>query len=509
MEKDQNGKRLEYLLQDGYILNRFRLLMSDTLEPYEFPRKRWEMTAGATAYKSWIYIFGNKLKSFYKDEITKVTLKNGMINYKFGRNKLLSEKRLSKALINDFLPTKWLKENDNFEKLFSCYFGGISKVNETFRGIILNDIDIYDIVSSYPDTMNSDLLCPYGNPVEFKDGDLHIYKLYVKNDIINKYGLPFLREAEFNKDDKIKTNAEYNKVLKEGTTYYLTNYELDRFIKYYNPSKNDYELRVLYSFKGKPFKYFFGEYIDHWYKLKDESKKLNNVFLKNFAKIMLNSLYGKFGTKRQRTNYHYDKDKNEYIEITELSDNLYYLPIAIYITACARMKLVDMVDTQYNEFDYCDTDSIFIRGGFKVDQSLLGSELGKWEKENKHSYKIVVRRAKQYYAECTINGKNCKECKKPMKLAFAGINFLRTDDKMSSENITEKQRQYINNLTHDDFIFGKIIGNQLTPLNYNGIGKILFENEKEIPPIWHYPPMQEQIYITKEQFLNNYKKSST
>jgi hypothetical protein len=82
---------------------------------------------------------------------------------------------------------------------------------------------------------------------------------------------------------------------------------------------------------------------------------------------MLNSLYGKFGTKINRPSGYIVNEDEEFhdkgeivMKEPETSKISKYLPIAIAITSYAMMKLVDAIDNDYCGFSYCDTDSLFV-----------------------------------------------------------------------------------------------------------------------------------------------------
>lgn len=72
----------------------------------------------------------------------------------------------------------------------------------------------------------------------------------------------------------------------------LTNIDLKLFLEQYNV--NDLEYVCGWKFKG--FQGLFTEYIDKWMKRKIEATKEKNYGQRTLAKLMLNSLYGKFAT---------------------------------------------------------------------------------------------------------------------------------------------------------------------------------------------------------------------
>ena len=80
-------------------------------------------------------------------------------------------------------------------------------------------------------------------------------------------------------------------------TMCLTSVDLELFLKHYNV----YNLEFIGGWKFKASDKLFRDYIDKWGKIKEESGKNGNVGMKTLAKLMLNSLYGKFALNPQVT----------------------------------------------------------------------------------------------------------------------------------------------------------------------------------------------------------------
>ena len=108
---------------------------------------------------------------------------------------------------------------------------------------------------------------------------------------------------------------------------------------------------------------FFDSFIDYFYDIKCHStgsKKAN-------AKLVLNSTYGKFGTKKLSPIYEHSYDKNcNVFKSTKLDeeclDKGVFVPLASMVTGYARHDLktvAESVGVQY--VDYFDTDSLHFR----------------------------------------------------------------------------------------------------------------------------------------------------
>lgn len=140
----------------------------------------------------------------------------------------------------------------------------------------------------------------------------------------------------------------------------------------------------------------FSEYVNKFFTIKNTSKGAK----KAIAKLLLNTLYGKFGMKRQRETYinidYIEELKENGIKFVQLDHELgdvlkaiidleseyIQVSIASHVTAYSRIylhqSLQKMLDKGNNLF-YCDTDS----GVFdKEMEENVGKDLGLWDLEN-------------------------------------------------------------------------------------------------------------------------------
>jgi len=162
----------------------------------------------------------------------------------------------------------------------------------------------------------------------------------------------------------------------------------------------------------------FSEYVQYFYMKRLEAKEQGNKVLNYFYKIMLNSLYGKFGQRAQqwekindanideccvesRNGIHNIKifGGGEWKKTGEFEEAFDSFPaVAAHVTAYARMLLYTYVEkVGIENVFYCDTDSLFVNGqGY---QNLLSdinpSELGKLKVEN-ISDVTTIRGCKDY-----------------------------------------------------------------------------------------------------------------
>jgi hypothetical protein len=200
---------------------------------------------------------------------------------------------------------------------------------------------------------------------------------------------------------QIKNNMSFlpNEYVKSSNgdivTLTLTNVDLELFFEHYNVS----ELTYHSGWKFKAIKGLFSTYIDYWSQRKIQAKKNNNTALYRISKLMLNSLYGKFGLNPDvRSKYPY-LDENGVVRYglypAEVRDSI-YIPVASFITSYARNKTIRtsqaIKDYTFNKYGidyyiYSDTDSIHL---LDIDEKELASfvdvddyKLGAWKLESK------------------------------------------------------------------------------------------------------------------------------
>lgn len=163
---------------------------------------------------------------------------------------------------------------------------------------------------------------------------------------------------------------------------------------------------------------FFTDFVDYLYKYKSKDK--TGVY-----KLVMNSLYGKFGQKHKYdTGFKVIEEGGVYNieECYELNGVIYdYLPedkeikeyhrkayplIASYVTAGARIYLYqEMLKVGLDKIIYCDTDSLVINDSEEnIKKKLeIKNELGKWEIKFKGEFQA---RGLKYYRYRETNNDN-------------------------------------------------------------------------------------------------------
>lgn len=197
----------------------------------------------------------------------------------------------------------------------------------------------------------------------------------------------------------------------------------------------------------------FKEYVDYFYNLRVKYKQEGNVIMDKFAKIFMNSLYGKFGQKNEnlvlvgKTDVdenviyrYYDAKEKKWKYYAVIDHKIYvkqgyveaynsFVAIASFVTAYARCVLWDYIEKAGLEnVLYCDTDSLFVTSeGYKRLQPFISdTELGKLKIE-KVSDRIRINGAKDYEFAGEVKLKGVKkDAKKVDENTYEQIQFVRT-----------------------------------------------------------------------------------
>lgn len=330
-----------------------------------------------------VKIMAQALQVMFLEDLTKMTIgSNALKDYK----DIISLNRFHHL----FTTIDYNLDNE-FRK---AYKGGFTYLNpkwkdkDTGKGITL------DVNSLYPSCMLKPL--PFGDPKHYegKYKEDKLYPLYIQ-----KITCSFKIKENMIPTIQIKNSYFYasNEYIKdtegEIETLILTSIDLELFLEHYEV----YDLKYIEGWKFKSIRGVFDEYINKWTERKIKAGKEGNKGQRQLAKLMLNSLYGKFATSQDvQEKYPYIDErgiiKYELSEKTQ-KDGL-YLPIACFITAYARDKTIrtsqaitDYSLKKYGEdkYIYSDTDSISTTLSIEEVKQFCDIddfELGKWAHEN-------------------------------------------------------------------------------------------------------------------------------
>lgn len=304
-----------------------------------------------------VEIMARALEYMYNENLLKMTI---------GSDALANYKEMNKNFSRYFPILDFPIDQD----IRKSYKGGFTYLNECYIEKTVGNGLVLDVNSLYPSVMKNEYL-PFGEPLFFegKYEEDKLYKLYIQcitcSFEVKKGMIPTLQ---------IKNNPSFvpNEYVKSSdgdlVTLVLTNVDFDLFFSHYNV----YDITYHGGWKFKALKGLFNNYIDYWTERKINAKKENNNVLYIISKLMLNSLYGKFGLNpkvRGKIPYLNDEGVVKY-KLTDMEiRNAIYIPVATFITSYARRKTIttsqaikDYTINKYHKdyYIYSDTDSIHL-----------------------------------------------------------------------------------------------------------------------------------------------------
>ena len=304
------------------------------------------------------------------------------------------------------------------------YSGGFCYANPKKAGKLLTNVIHLDINSSYPNAMHK-LALPLTHYTS-KEIETERFIIYFKGDFkLKQNAFPTIKHPFFMnqyldhyKGDLLVTDIEYKRIMKN---YDVTKYSIIEVMNFPKCEK------VLSSFVEKNY----------------EMKQNATGFLREKAKLNLNSAYGKLAEHHNGQYYEAYVDEDESILKFRISNNTINLIDteksrcviwAMFITAYAREKLFRCMDVLGDDFVYTDTDSIFTTmddGELKKRFAEIGEELddkklGAWAIEGFSPYFKALR------AKC----------------------YLKTDNKFGKENHVYRLNYVVAGYNGTDLIKG-------------------------------------------------------
>ena len=300
----------------------------------------------------------------------------------------------------------------------SSYRGGFTYCNEEWQGKNVDGGIILDVNSLYPSTMVQFPL-PYGQPYFFegKYEDDNVYPLYVQSLScvfeLKEGKIPCIQmknHMSFIPNEYVKSSQGMKVQL------WLTKPDYELFLEHYNVYNPVYHG----GWKFKESQGYFDDYINYWTERKIQASKEGNASIRQISKLMLNSLYGRFGLspKASQKKPVFDRDGvMHFVNLPTEERESMYIPIASFITAYGRNRTIrtsqiikDYTKQKYGRdlYFYSDTDSIHcylsdddleeLKDIIKIDDYALGC----WAKEGEFTRGMYLRQ-KCYIEE--IDGK--------------------------------------------------------------------------------------------------------
>lgn len=417
---------------------------------YNAPREKGHILTGEEeAYiKNDVVIVAKALSYLFNMGLTKMTA---------GSNALSEYKEITR--LNRF---RSLYKPLNYEidkDIRRAYRGGFTYLNPVYKNKEVKEGEVLDVNSLYPSVMYKEML-PFGEPF-FYEGEYQedkVYPLYIQRLTcsfkIKEGKIPTIqiKHSRFVDNEYLTDSGE------EPVALTLTSVDLKLFLEQYDVWDLHYES----GWKFKAMRGLFTDYIDKWIKVKNEATLSGNKGIRQVAKIMLNSLYGKFATSLdvQSKIPYLEGDIVKYKLGEKTTKDGVYLPMGAFITAYARDKTIrtsqsikDYSSKKYGIDMYCYSDTDSIHTILPIEElkqfcEIDDVELGKWKHES-HFERAKFIRQKTYLEE--IDGE--------IQITCAGL----------------PQRCY-DQVTWDNFKEGMKVDGKLTFTHVKG-GVILKETE--------------------------------
>ena len=344
--------------------------------------------------------------------------------------KIMFDQGLNKMTIAGDAFNSYKQFNPNFRRRFPIisktvdsdirlsYRGGFTYVNEIYKERAVGKGICIDKNSMYPSKMVQQPL-PYGKPVFFEGKyeydssmPLYIQSLTCKFDL-KKGKIP---NIQLKNNLSFMPNEYLSSSNNELVTISLCSPDYELFLENYHVEEITYHG----GWKFKECTGMFDEYINYWMEQKIKAGKEGNQPMRQIAKLMLNSLYGRFGLSinaRQKFPYLDDEGVVRYALLQEEEREPVYIPVACFITSYGRvdtirtsMKIREYSLKKYGEdrYYYSDTDSIHC-GLNDEDLEELKDEifiddyaLGAWAKESDFERALFIRQ------KCYVEEENGK-----------------------------------------------------------------------------------------------------
>jgi len=378
-----------------------------------------------------------------------------------------------RVFCSKYWPNEWVWTKPDTEKVFysatflneanecakNAYYGGRVMVFPNVEGVELQNVMSFDRNSMYP----SEMLKPLPNPDSVFKAEPTIGRVHRLKKDGSPYWGEFVLEADSNAElflpQMVNGKAEY---LGKSFDGFLMYPELNYALEHGWTLK---EVRTLY--RSRPL-IVFEEYVNYFYNLRLEMKK-NKDPRQSFVKILLNALYGKFGSKdrceriegtdeislileREDWREHYElkgwtlePDDGFYLVGLEptIKPKCNFFPIASAITSYARVELQKTISKCQNnglKVAYCDTDSVHIydlKEGQKIPID-IGGELGQWDLERPKDFEKDFVPKAIYYERKAYSWFDEKG--KPFKIKHKGVS--ESDGDLTKAQFNKSVRKY-------------------------------------------------------------------
>ena len=373
-------------------------------------KKASKLTAASLAYSEWLSVI----------EEHGYRTADGVCHKGFIE---VDKKKKLTIVMDDDMP-KFIHDITNY-----TYRGAVCYPNPDYTNKTLKGIYVYiDANSLYPSAMLPSVqgrnrynqmelthYYPVGVPVRLKSMPteeimkdrryVSFLKLRIKAKIKPDAVIPFVSLGRQGRvGEGFNRLYRTNDFLREiDETFWVTSIDYRSIQNYYDIEELEFIEGIIYTPENTSND-IFNEYISKWRRIKEQAAREGNAGLKQLAKIMLNSLYGKFAQSIDNIETFFEFGENGSLTVSEGSfdgkTSLKNMGIAAMITSYAREILLDVANIlSPEEFLYCDTDSIIMtESGWRKIREVKGlldkAEFGCWDVEH------IVKEVKILHQKC-------------------------------------------------------------------------------------------------------------
>ena len=313
-----------------------------------------KLTEDEVAYiRNDVEIMSRALEIMFSEGLTKMTIASDALNdFKMRIN------------FNRFFPVLPLEIDEDIRR---SYKGGFTYLNPIYQGLDIGAGYVLDKNSMYPSKMVKELL-PVGWPIFFEERYEYdrTHPLYIQRLTcafkLKKGKIPSI---QLKNNPSFRANEYIESSNGQMVTLTLCNPDLELFLENYDVE--DIVWQGGWKFRG--IRGIFKDYVEYWTEKKIQAKKDHNGAKYVISKLMLNSLYGRFGLNPlSRTKRPFLLDGVLKFALNDMEERKpVYVAMAAFITAYARRDIIESSELireyslkhyGFDAYVYSDTDSI-------------------------------------------------------------------------------------------------------------------------------------------------------